>query len=44
MTKTDCYKCGVSIEALTDRLVHPLCADCQESFDDWFERQLVLVK
>ena len=22
--------------------VHPLCAECQQSFDDWFNKQLTM--
>jgi hypothetical protein len=44
MIKTACYKCGSEIEVLSDRLVHPLCGECQESFDDWFERELSAIE
>jgi hypothetical protein len=40
---TDCYKCEAKVMAEVGQ-VHPLCADCQESFDDWFQRQLTLFK
>jgi len=36
---TTCYKCDAEIEAdSTD--VHPLCDDCQDSFDNWLTAQL----
>ena len=40
MVKTTCYKCDKEIEVLSDRTVHSLCGECQESFDDWFQREL----
>jgi hypothetical protein len=36
---TDCYKCTKKIMALQG-MVHPLCDNCQGSFDDWFAQQL----
>lgn len=32
---TYCYKCSAKIMAAIGE-VHPLCAECQNSFDDWF--------
>ena len=43
LEKTTCYKCAKSIMAKPAE-VHPLCLDCQESFDDWFEQQLRMFK
>ena len=40
MVETTCYKCDTAIQVLSDRLVHPLCGECQESFDGWFEQEL----
>jgi hypothetical protein len=39
LEKTNCYKCAIVIMAPQGD-VHPLCVDCQESFDDWFAQQL----
>lgn len=39
METTTCYKCDTQIEALEGQ-VHPLCADCEKSFDNWFENTL----
>jgi hypothetical protein len=36
---TDCYKCNAPIMAERGS-VHPLCGECQESFDAWFAMQL----
>ena len=36
---TECYKCDTKIMGFVGQ-VHPLCGECQESFDDWFEQQL----
>jgi hypothetical protein len=36
---TDCYKCAKPIMAEPE-LVHPLCGECQESFDAWFALQI----
>jgi hypothetical protein len=44
MVKTTCYKCDKEIEVLSDRTVHPLCGECQESFDDWFQRELSAIE
>lgn len=39
--QTTCYKCDTEIEAFVGQ-VHPICGECEESFDDWFESQLRL--
>lgn len=39
-TKTECYQCEVEIEVEDITLVHPLCEECQEDFDYWFQEQL----
>lgn len=39
LEKTTCYKCDTEIEAVVGQ-VHPLCVECGEDFDDWFEREL----
>lgn len=39
METTECYKCDKEIEA-PKGAVHPLCDDCQSSFDNWFELAL----
>lgn len=36
---TTCYKCDTEVKAFVGQ-VHPLCGECQESFDDWFEHEL----
>lgn len=41
LESTTCYKCDCELMARVGE-VHPLCADCQESFDDWFQRQLAV--
>lgn len=40
MVKTTCYKCETEIEVISDKVVHPLCGNCEEDFDDWFQREL----
>lgn len=40
---TTCYKCPTKIMAMIGE-VHPLCVNCQTSFDDWFQQQLGLFK
>jgi hypothetical protein len=40
MVKTTCYKCDTEIEVISDRLVHPLCENCEEDFDSWFAKEL----
>jgi hypothetical protein len=40
--QTTCYKCDTEIEAFVGQ-VHPLCGECQEDFDYWFESQVRLV-
>jgi len=42
MVKTTCYKCDTKIESLSDKIVHPLCGECQEEFDRWFEHELLV--
>jgi len=45
MSKTTCYKCEAEIEIESEFAVHPLCDECQASFEDWFSQQLqVFVK
>lgn len=41
LEKTTCYKCEETIEAEVGQ-VHPLCGECQEDFDYWFESQVRL--
>jgi hypothetical protein len=41
MEKTECYKCSAEIEVADITIVHPLCQSCEQSFDDWFERELI---
>lgn len=36
---TKCYKCEKDLLAVKSA-VHPLCDDCEESFDEWFSKQL----
>jgi len=43
MEKTTCYKCETDITAEVGQ-VHPLCGDCGDDFDAWFEQQLVAFK
>jgi hypothetical protein len=43
LERTKCYTCEIEIMARIGE-VHPLCADCQIEFDDWFQRQLSLFK
>ena len=38
---TFCYKCPKKIMARIGE-VHPLCVECQDSFDDWFEHELAV--
>lgn len=37
----NCYRCDKEIMAAKGD-VHPLCAVCQQSFDDWFNKQLTM--
>lgn len=37
--QTTCYKCDTIIEAFVGQ-VHPLCEECSNEFDDWFNSQL----
>jgi predicted RNA-binding Zn-ribbon protein involved in translation (DUF1610 family) len=39
MEQTECYKCGTEITAF-EGAVHPLCSDCETSFDAWFAEAL----
>jgi hypothetical protein len=41
--QTTCYKCDTEIEAFVGQ-VHPLCGECQDDFDDWFERELGVLR
>jgi hypothetical protein len=41
LENTVCYKCPKKIMAMVGA-VHPLCVECQDSFDDWFERELAV--
>lgn len=43
LVPTVCYKCPTKILAMVGQ-VHPLCVDCQDDFDDWFERELAVFK
>lgn len=36
---TTCYKCDTEIVAFVGQ-VHPLCEECEQEFDDWFNREL----
>lgn len=36
METTDCYKCNAVITA-PKGAVHPLCDNCDQSFQDWFK-------
>lgn len=38
--KTECYKCDTEIEVEDIGQVHPLCAECENEFDDWFATAL----
>ena len=40
---TTCYKCEEEIQAEVGQ-VHPLCAECQDEHDSWFESQLGMFK
>jgi hypothetical protein len=39
MEKTNCYNCETEITAPVGS-VHPICSDCQTSFDEWFTMAL----
>jgi len=39
MEITACYKCQDEIVA-PEGAVHPLCEDCETSFDEWFAKAL----
>lgn len=39
LEQTVCYKCPTEIMAMVGE-VHPLCVECQNTFDDWFTQQL----
>jgi len=43
LVPTVCYKCPTKILAMVGQ-VHPLCVECQNDFDDWFERELGVFK
>lgn len=36
---TDCYKCETKIMAEVGA-VHPLCANCGQDFESWFDGEL----
>ena len=40
---TKCYKCEKNLLAVKSA-VHPLCDDCEASFDEWFNKQLEVFK
>jgi hypothetical protein len=42
--EAECYKCEAKIEVESELLVHPLCADCEEDFNDWFLHELGVFK
>jgi hypothetical protein len=35
MEKTNCYNCETEVQA-PEGAVHPICSDCETSFDAWF--------
>lgn len=39
---TKCYKCEKDLLAVKSA-VHPLCDDCEESFQKWFDRELEVI-
>jgi len=39
LEKTTCYKCDKEITAEVGQ-VHPLCDNCDESFQAWFQKAL----
>lgn len=41
MAKAECYDCDAEIEVKDDTVVHPLCAECQNEFDDWLQNELM---
>jgi hypothetical protein len=43
LVPTVCYKCPTKIMSMVGQ-VHPLCVECQNDFDDWFERELAVFK
>jgi hypothetical protein len=43
LEQTTCYKCEAEIEAEVGQ-VHPLCSECQDDFDSWFNSQLGMFK
>lgn len=43
MEKTTCYQCEAEIEAEVGQ-VHPLCDECDTSFEDWMTEQLAMFK
>lgn len=40
---TTCYKCEKPIMA-EEKIVHPLCEQCEMGFDHWFKKQLEMFK
>lgn len=43
MVKTECYQCEAEIEVEEAKQVHPLCADCQNEFDDWLQTEMMFI-
>ena len=43
MENTNCYKCEKEITAEIAQ-VHPLCDECNDDFDAWFQEQLMAFK
>lgn len=41
MIKTECYQCETEIQVQEITEVHPLCADCQNEFDDWLQNEVM---
>ena len=42
MEKTTCYQCEIEIEVENLEVVHPLCGDCQNEFDDWLQNEMMV--
>jgi hypothetical protein len=36
---TECYKCETKIMSEVE-IVHPLCANCDDSFESWFNAEV----
>lgn len=41
MAKSECYQCDTKIEVADVTQVHPLCAECQNTFDDWLQNEVM---